>query len=110
MSPEQARGVRALDHRSDLWSLAVIAFRAVTGAKPFQAASIGEMVIKLCIDPLPVATRFAPDLPPAIDAFLARAFARDPDQRFASAPEMALAFEAVAAACGPAAEVAPPPS
>jgi serine/threonine-protein kinase len=110
MSPEQARGVRALDHRSDLWSLAVIAFRGLTGAKPFQAATIGEMVIKLCIDPLPVATRFAPDLPPVVDTFFARAFARDPDQRFASAPEMAAAFEALAAACGAAAEVAPPPS
>lgn len=97
MSPEQARGVRAIDHRSDLWSLAVIAFRGVTGQKPFQAASIGEMVVKLCIDPLPVATRFTPDLPPEIDAFFARAFARDPAQRFASAPEMAAAFDIVAA-------------
>src|SRR4051812_25476825 len=35
MSPEQARGSKSVDHRSDLWSLAVIAFRAVTGAPPF---------------------------------------------------------------------------
>jgi serine/threonine-protein kinase len=97
MSPEQARGARAVDHRSDLWSLAVIVFRAVTGVKPFQGSSIADLVIKLCIDPLPVATRLAPDLPPAIDRFFERAFARDPDQRFASAPEMAAAFEAVAA-------------
>ena len=100
MSPEQVRGVRAIDHRSDLWSLAVIAFRGVTGVKPFTAASIGEMVIKLCIDPIPVATHLAPDLPPEIDGFFARAFARDPDQRFASAPEMAAAFELVAAVAG----------
>ncbi len=103
MSPEQARGARAIDHRSDLWSLAVILFRAVTGVKPFQASSIADLVIKLCIDPLPVATQVAPDLPPALDGFFARAFARDPEQRFASAVEMAAAFEAAASASAPAA-------
>lgn len=97
MSPEQARGVRALDHRTDLWSLAVIAFRAVTGVKPFDAATIGDLVVKLCIDPLPVATSIAPDLPPAIDRFFERAFARDPNARFASALELAAAFEQIAA-------------
>jgi serine/threonine-protein kinase len=96
MSPEQARGVRTVDHRSDLWSLAVIIFRAVTGVKPFHADTIADLVIKLCIDPLPVATRIAPDLPPEIDFFFERAFARDLDQRFASAQEMAAAFEVVA--------------
>src|SRR5207237_290944 len=51
MSPEQARGVRVLDHRTDLWSLAVILFRSITGEKPFLGDSIGDLVIKLCIDP-----------------------------------------------------------
>jgi serine/threonine-protein kinase len=100
MSPEQARGVQALDHRSDLWSLAVIVYRSVTGVKPFQGASVADLVVKLCVDPLPVATRAARDLPAEIDPFFERAFARDPEQRFASAPEMAAAFEAVAVAAG----------
>lgn len=94
MSPEQARGVRVLDHRSDLWSLAVILFRAITGVKPFSASSIGDLVIKLCIDPLPVPSSIAPDLPRGVDAFFARAFERDPEKRFATAVEMAAAFEA----------------
>ena len=110
MSPEQARGVRSIDHRSDLWSMAVIVFRAITGVKPFQAASIGDLVVKLCIDPLPVATSFAPDLPPEVDRFFARAFARDPDRRFATAPEMAAAFEAVAAGASAPSQRAPAPS
>ncbi len=101
MSPEQARGVRSIDHRSDLWSLAVILFRAITGVKPFQGASIADLVVKLCVDPLPVASRVAPELPAAVDRFFERAFARDPDLRFASAPELAAAFEAA---------IAPPPS
>ncbi|MFT3776151.1 MAG: serine/threonine-protein kinase [Minicystis sp.] len=108
MSPEQARGVRTLDHRSDLWSLAVIVFRAVTGVKPFQAASIGDLVVKLCIDPLPVATSFAPDLPPEIDRFFERAFAREPDKRFPTAVDLAAALEAVATGV-PAATRAPLP-
>ena len=74
MSPEQARG-KDVDFRSDLWALAVIVFRAVTGVKPFAGDSIAELVIKLCIDPRPVATRFAPDLPPAIDRFFEKALA-----------------------------------
>jgi eukaryotic-like serine/threonine-protein kinase len=95
MSPEQARGARVIDHRSDLWSLAVILFRAITGVKPFEAASIGDLVIKLCIDPIPVASKIAPDLSPEIDQFFERAFARDPEQRFPSAVAMAAEFEAL---------------
>jgi serine/threonine protein kinase len=96
MSPEQARGARVIDHRSDLWSLAVILFRAITGVKPFEASSIGDLVIKLCIDPIPVASHIAPDLSPDIDIFFERAFAREPEQRFPSAVVMAAAFEAIA--------------
>jgi serine/threonine-protein kinase len=111
MSPEQARGVRALDHRTDLWSLAVILYRAVTGVKPFQATTIADMVIKLCIDPLPIPSRDAPDLPPAIDRFFERAFARDPDKRFPTAAELAAAFEAAAlvTSAPPASTPTPPP-
>ena len=97
MSPEQARGNRVIDHRTDLWSLAVIVFRCITGSKPFEAGSIGDLVIKLCIDPLPMPTKIATDLPPEMDRFFERAFARDPDQRFQSAAALALDFEAIVA-------------
>ena len=91
MSPEQARG-KDVDFRSDLWALAVIVFRAVTGVKPFAGDSIAELVIKLCIDPRPVATRIAADLPPEVDRFFEKAFAAEPQDRFQSAVEMATAF------------------
>ncbi len=97
MSPEQARGNRVIDHRTDLWSLAVIVFRCITGSKPFEAGSIGDLVIKLCIDPLPMPTKLAPDLPPEMDRFFERAFARDPEQRFQSAALLAQEFEAIVA-------------
>ncbi len=109
MSPEQARGNKAIDHRSDLWSLAVILFRALTGQKPFEANSIGDLVIKLCIEPPPVPSRIATDLPPEIDRFFERAFARDPDQRFPSAMAMAAELEAIAQR-GPSEAAVEPPS
>ena len=113
MSPEQARGNRVIDHRTDLWSLAVILFRCITGLKPFEADSIGDLVIKLCIDPLPVPTDLAPELPPEVDTFFERAFARDPDLRFQSAAALAQEFEAIvtrAAAPVPVPVPAPSPS
>ncbi|EYF08745.1 serine/threonine protein kinase [Chondromyces apiculatus] len=98
MSPEQARGHRTVDHRSDLWSLGVITFRAVTGLKPFTADSIAELIIKVCIEPAPVASQILPGLPPELDAFFLRAFQQDPEQRFQSALEMAAEFAAIARA------------
>jgi serine/threonine-protein kinase len=108
MSPEQARGNRVIDHRTDLWSLAVILFRCLTGSKPFEAGSIGDLVIKLCIDPLPMPTRFAADLPPEVDQFFERAFARDPDQRFQSAMALAAEFEAIVARARASVSIPPP--
>ena len=54
MSPEQAHGHRDLDHRSDLWSLAVIAFRALTGALPFRG-TLTSLLVAICVEPISVA-------------------------------------------------------
>ncbi|MGK3985936.1 serine/threonine-protein kinase [Sorangium sp. So ce136] len=88
MSPEQVRGEKDVDRRSDLWSLGVILFCAVTGALPFQGDQLGAVIANILVAPLPSASQLAPDLPPAIDAFFARALARDRAQRFQSVGEM----------------------
>src|SRR6185369_7443591 len=44
MSPEQIRGTRAVDHRSDLWSLAVVVFQCLTGELPFQSTALGDLM------------------------------------------------------------------
>jgi len=96
MSPEQVVGAKDIDFRSDLWSLGVVAFEALTGEKPFIAETVGALALKIHRDPLPKATKANPELPAAVDAWFEKACAREPSARFTSAREMADAL-AVAA-------------
>jgi eukaryotic-like serine/threonine-protein kinase len=98
MSPEQIRSPTAIDHRSDLWSVAVILFRALTGELPFKGEQVGPVLARILTDPIPVATVVAPDLAPALDAFFARGLARDPAMRFQSARELSHALAMIAEA------------
>ena len=97
MSPEQARGLRSIDHRSDLWSLGVIAHKCVTGVLPFEGESVGDLLVKICTGPLPTPSVTFPGLPASFDAWFAHALQREPPQRFASASELA---DALAVAAG----------
>ncbi|MEZ4443185.1 MAG: serine/threonine-protein kinase [Polyangiaceae bacterium] len=91
MSPEQARGM-ALDGRSDLWSVAVILYRILTGKRPFDGEDIGDLIVRICTDPVPPPSQLRPELGPLVDAFFERAFQRDPAARHADARSFALAF------------------
>jgi serine/threonine-protein kinase len=97
MSPEQARGLRSVDHRSDLWSVGVIAYRCLVGTLPFEGEAVGDLLVKLCTAPLPIPSQVAPDVPPGFDAWFAKALCREPERRFSSATELA---NALAAVCG----------
>ena len=98
MSPEQANGARTLDHRSDLWSLGVIAFECLAGRRPFDRDQLGALCVQILSEPLPVPTAIAPDVPPGFDAWWLRAASRDPSSRFQSAAELSDALaDAVAA-------------
>jgi serine/threonine-protein kinase len=89
MSPEQARGLKNLDARSDNWSLGVIAYEALTGERPFDGEAVGDLLVKICTaDPVAPSQR-VPNLPPALDEWMSRALNRDPDQRFQDVREMA---------------------
>ncbi|HYO93322.1 MAG TPA: serine/threonine-protein kinase [Polyangiaceae bacterium] len=87
VSPEQARG-KPTDHRSDLWSLGIIAFQALTGRPPFESEALGELMGLILYEDLPRPTLRNPDLPPALDAWWERAAARDRERRFQSAKEL----------------------
>lgn len=93
LSPEQARSSRDIDHRSDLWSFAVMIYRCVVGRLPFTADTLGDLITQIVVSPLPVPSHYA-DVPPAFDAWWARATTRDPAQRFQSAVDLVEAFAA----------------
>ncbi|EYF03807.1 serine/threonine-protein kinase [Chondromyces apiculatus] len=84
MSPEQILAEKDIDHRSDLWSMAVILFRMLTGTIPFPGEQIGQVMRCLLSGQVPRATSFEPALPAAIDAFFEKALAQQRDQRFQS--------------------------
>ncbi|MBI2394006.1 MAG: protein kinase [Deltaproteobacteria bacterium] len=88
MSPEQVLGAKSIDFRTDLWSLGVVAFFALTGTRPFDGETLGALSIAICHSEIPTPSSRNPQLPPAIDAWFARACARDPAQRFQSARAM----------------------
>jgi serine/threonine protein kinase len=91
MSPEQAMGSRELDHRTDLWSLGVLAFECLLGQVPFQGETLGSLIVAVCSLPLPVPSQRG-RVPVGFDAWFARACAREPAARFGSARELADAF------------------
>ncbi len=92
MSPEQARASPLVDPRSDLWSLAVIAYRAITGVYPFDSTEMTDLIVKICTETPTPPSVLDPSLDPEVDAFFVRALARDPGDRFQTAREMAAAF------------------
>ncbi|MEZ4223812.1 MAG: serine/threonine-protein kinase [Polyangiaceae bacterium] len=95
MSPEQARGRREVDQRTDLWSLGVITYECLTGRRPFDSHALGDLLLLICTEDAPPPST-AGGLPPALDAFMARALARDPAHRFSSALEFAEALHQLA--------------
>ena len=99
MSPEQVTAQKVIDLRSDLWSLAVVAFEALTGQRPFDGPSFGALAVKIATTDAPKPSATNPALPPSVDAWFAQACAREPSARFGSARELAerlrAAFEGV---------------
>lgn len=95
MSPEQARGTRSVDFRTDLWALGVIVFECVTGRRPFESEVFGDLLLRICTDPVPMPSSFA-SVPPGFDEWCQRALARAPEDRFGSAEELAQSLRALA--------------
>lgn len=96
MSPEQAHGAKRVDHRTDLWSLGVIAYLCLTGRLPFIAAGTGHVLVKICTEEPPPPSSVHGALPPEVDAFMMQALAKEPEERFQSAREMGMAFAELA--------------
>ncbi|MGJ5897618.1 serine/threonine protein kinase [Streptomyces sp. V2] len=87
LSPEQALG-RAVDARSDLYSVGIMLFQLVTGRLPFDADSPLAIAYAHVQEEPPRASSINRALPPAVDALIARALKKNPNERFPSAVAM----------------------
>lgn len=97
MSPEQAQGNKTIDPRSDLWALGVIAFECLTGKRPFESEGLGDLVLQICVRDMPKPSD-AGGLPDRFDEWFNKACARDPEDRFQTARELAEALREVVGA------------
>ncbi len=93
VSPEQAAG-EEVDGRSDLYSLGVTAFFALTGRYPFEGDNAGQLLAQHLTVPAPAVASLRPGLPRSLATAVDRCLAKEPGQRFATGEELA---EAVAA-------------
>ncbi len=85
MSPEQARGEREIDGRSDLYALGAIVFQMLTGRQPYEAATPIAVVLKHVNEPPPSLRAQRPDLPADAETIIHKAMAKDPAARYATA-------------------------
>jgi len=94
MSPEQASGDKALDARTDVYSLGTVLFELLTGEPPYTGATAQQIIVKRFTDPVPSVRRVRPSVPEAVDQAIQRALAPTPADRFATPGQFAQALRA----------------
>jgi serine/threonine protein kinase len=92
MSPEQIRG-REVDGRTDMYSLGIVFFEMVTGRKPYNANTPIELSMQHLHDPIPKAKQFVRDLPAEVDQVIAKAIAKNPEDRYPTMTAFAQALD-----------------
>src|SRR6188508_892127 len=94
MSPEQAKGSRSVDARSDIYSMGVIAFEALTGQVPFDGSTFNELMFKIVLADPPQLKLLLPEMDPAFAAIVEKMMARDADARHQTTAEAMAALDA----------------
>src|SRR5438132_1540550 len=89
MSPEQATG-REVDHRTDIFSLGCILYEMISGRRAFSGESSIDTLHKIIHDDPPPLRELAPDLPPELQRIVRKCLAKDPDERYQSAKDLAI--------------------
>ncbi len=88
MSPEQARGLEAVDHRTDLYAMGVILYEVLTGDVPFKGTTYSELLLNMLTSEPRDPKAVNDDFPEAARPILDRALKKNPDERYQSASEM----------------------
>jgi tRNA A-37 threonylcarbamoyl transferase component Bud32 len=92
MSPEQGQGL-SVDERTDVYSLGVILYEMLTGRVPYEAETPMAVVVKHISSPLPLPRTVNSNIPESVERVILKALAKDPDDRFSRAGELAMALE-----------------
>ena len=95
MSPEQLISARDVDPRADIWALGAILCELITGKPPFDAGTVAALSAAVLRDPAPLLRALRPDVPPAVEAAVARCLEKEPAKRFANVGELAWALSSV---------------
>lgn len=95
MAPEQATPLLPVDRRADVYSLGVLLFEMVTGRHPFPSATDGEYILRHAEDKPPRPTKLASRCSQALEDIILRCLAKDPDDRFSDAAQVATALRLV---------------
>ncbi|MEM6788295.1 MAG: serine/threonine-protein kinase [Myxococcota bacterium] len=96
MSPEQARGLKTIDVRADLWSLGIVLYKLVSGQTPYgDIDGLGELILTICTAPPEPVSEVAPWVPKGLSDAMGRVLQLAPEDRFATAVEFAAALEAI---------------
>jgi len=89
MSPEQAAGKKLLDWRADVYSLGATLYALLTGKPPFDEESALELLVKIASEQPPPPSSARPEVPADLDTVCLKCLEKDPDDRYASAAELA---------------------
>ena len=95
MAPEQLVSAKDVDQRTDIWALATVLYRLVSGKTPFFGDSLPEVVAQVLHTDPPLLSSLVPDVPAGLDEALARALAKAPAERYATVAELAADLAAV---------------
>lgn len=96
MSPEQARGIKVIDKRTDVYSMGVVLYELLSGEMPFFSENPGDLLLMIITEEATPLIEILPDVGEELSAIVAKAMSKNPDDRFADAREFERALVAAA--------------